>query len=676
MDFDSKGNQLGYNYSSVKVNEEEKTSDHEQKPEQKSLWAKTNETWTFELGGLVLGFLCLAATVAILYLYDNKTAPNWAVTLNFALSLIGNIGFASTLFGIHSAIAQYKWILFSKTPRPLSQLGIFHRARGSALGVFELLFELGSHPTIIAGGLAIILGIFWGPFTQNLIRYESGPVVSAGEIALLARNVYYGGHGQLERAGFFDVDPMLQLNMLNSLLMAPNSRDVNIPDYVCPTGNCTWPPAATLAFCSQCADLTAQISRDCEEEVISGKAIQRCIASIPSSGCLIHSHSLWEANESFLNISQVNSSTLQYHSIRRVSGKVLGGKNIDKRQIGQRSTRPFVTKADFSATECWLRPCVRSIQASVENGVYEENLLDTYSGALDERWDTILKPPWGADKGIYASPDGVNLTSFWMHSPNVSTSVGTEGYDRLFTSFVGAVETLDAHTGLDFRGDGPYSSTIVRSMLSIIFDNKFNASACGSPNDDTFACVVDALAQGITKTVRDSGLKEHGRLAASEEDAVRGTVYTTATFVRVQWYWIGLPVAVWLLGVVTWAVIVFRSSAMGLPTWRDDILPLVFLYNKGMSSGEGEEETRDGHHDPLSKGPNGPDDRVRGLLLRSMSETGVFEYDSLLRAYRQSSWAYQVAANRITVQLRHYGGENVEEGVEAPVIRLQPISKA
>ncbi len=48
---------------------------------------------------------------------------------------------------------------------------------------------------VIAASLAIVMGMFWGPFTQNLIRYESGNITAATETALLSRSVVYSAHG-------------------------------------------------------------------------------------------------------------------------------------------------------------------------------------------------------------------------------------------------------------------------------------------------------------------------------------------------------------------------------------------------------------------------------------------------------------------------------------------------
>lgn len=48
---------------------------------------------------------------------------------------------------------------------------------------------------VTTASLAIVMGMLWGPFTQNLIRYESGIITAAGETALLSRSVEYSGRG-------------------------------------------------------------------------------------------------------------------------------------------------------------------------------------------------------------------------------------------------------------------------------------------------------------------------------------------------------------------------------------------------------------------------------------------------------------------------------------------------
>ena len=67
---------------------------------------------------------------------------------------------------------------------------------------------------------------------------------------------------------------------------------------------------------------------------------------------------------------------------------------------------------------------------------------------------------------------------------------------------------------------------------------------------------------------------------------------SSATFVRVEWYWITLPVAVWGIGIVVWLGVVVQSRRLRIPVWRENVLPLLFLYRDGndrlgMEAGEG-----------------------------------------------------------------------------------------
>jgi hypothetical protein len=126
---------------------EDKSQDLEKKSshgEAKSLWSKLNQTWAWEFGGFFLSLLCLAATVALLAVYNNQLVPTWPITLNVILSLLGNIAFTGTLFGVHAALAQSKWIWFMERPRPLTELAAFQKARGGGVGAVQLLCTAGA----------------------------------------------------------------------------------------------------------------------------------------------------------------------------------------------------------------------------------------------------------------------------------------------------------------------------------------------------------------------------------------------------------------------------------------------------------------------------------------------------------------------------------------------------
>ena len=109
----------------------------------KSLWVKLCQTWTFELVGFLAGLASIVATIALLRVYDGEIVPDWPVTLDLALSLLANVGFTGTLFAVHAAVAQLKWIWYSKGPRPLAGLSVFQNVRTGPLGAVQLLFTAG-----------------------------------------------------------------------------------------------------------------------------------------------------------------------------------------------------------------------------------------------------------------------------------------------------------------------------------------------------------------------------------------------------------------------------------------------------------------------------------------------------------------------------------------------------
>lgn len=110
----------------------------------KTVWARLNQTWVFETAGFSVALLCLIATVTLFQTYNNQVVPIWPVTPNFVLSLLGNVAFASTLLGVHAAVAQLKWILYSKSSWPLTGFSIFQRARAGGIGAASLLLIAGA----------------------------------------------------------------------------------------------------------------------------------------------------------------------------------------------------------------------------------------------------------------------------------------------------------------------------------------------------------------------------------------------------------------------------------------------------------------------------------------------------------------------------------------------------
>lgn len=405
-------------------------------------------------------------------------------------------------------------------------------------------------------------------------------------------------------------DPFLELDIMSALVTAPNN-DVNLPRFFCSTGNCTWAPIATLGFCSDCTDITSKIELACKsshmtdgiDDSISWTA-QTCAARLPGDTAGLYYIGTDEPTETLMNITQIGGDEgLRYHSIRKLPPDGIGS-----------SRRPPVTKANFSATECSLSPCVLSLQASVRSGIYSETLLDTFTERPPDgtpwMWHK-LQPPWGLERGI----DPAANLSFGLN-PDLYADWGGSGFLVGNKTIPGWVTTKDAHTGIGFCVAGPDGACTADPMLGLLFNANYTPSTCGSPNVDTFACAMGGIAAALTKTLRNAGVVANGT-GVGDQFLVRGLAETAATFVRVQWGWIALPCIVWVLGLTAWAAVVLQTRGLRLPTWRDNPLPLVFLYREA-------------------------GDRWGGDRLR----------DAVLAADGCSSWAYERVAKGMRVQLR------------------------
>jgi hypothetical protein len=89
----------------------------------------------------------------------------------------------------------------------------------------------------------------------------------------------------------------------------------------------------------------------------------------------------------------------------------------------------------------------------------------------------------------------------------------------------------------------------------------------------------------MTKSVRDVAVSRNGTAAPY---VAEGAANTTGTYIRVQWPWFALPVAIWLLSLVT--VVVAMWTSRGVPLWRDSALPLVLLAGEHAAAGRGVQE--------------------------------------------------------------------------------------
>lgn len=98
--------------------------------------------WIPETAGILGSALLLAALAVLLACFDDKAVFDWkGVTLNAVVSLISTASKASLLFAVSELISQWKWILFTRTSRPLIDFERVDAASRGPMGSLRLLWK-------------------------------------------------------------------------------------------------------------------------------------------------------------------------------------------------------------------------------------------------------------------------------------------------------------------------------------------------------------------------------------------------------------------------------------------------------------------------------------------------------------------------------------------------------
>jgi hypothetical protein len=162
----------------------------------------------------------------------------------------------------------------------------------------------------------------------------------------------------------------------------------------------------------------------------------------------------------------VNRYSEVWRSLRvNVSNTVLEDVNTNKKI--RNDTNVF-------GTECAMLRCIHSIDAAVNDGIYQEQIIDTYY-IEDKPYDNeIVTPPWGEEKGVrFNETFGMTLEAF--RSARAS-----------FIDLGGSVQQADAGAGMAFDSD----------EIRAIFSATFTRETCETPHDN-FACVFNAIGSAM-----------------------------------------------------------------------------------------------------------------------------------------------------------------------------------
>ncbi|KAI0543232.1 hypothetical protein GGR58DRAFT_509944 [Xylaria digitata] len=509
------------------------------------LWLDEWSVW--ESAGLIGSAIVLVVMAYILHTHNLKEVPTWQrVSLNTVVSWLSTIARLLLSIPLSSGVGQLKWVWMAKKRRNMVDLRKFDAASRGVLGSLGLLLDIGAKHLASLSAVAMVLIVGVEPSNQFVIEYYQENIRDTSRVAYLANATSYNSYGPIPAGaeGFLPpIDPILKANVYNSIYN-PNSYETwGLPEFVCESGNCTWDPIASLEVRSLCSDITPFLQRNC---------------SVLTT---------YEA------LSQ-QFTPLVYANVSYGSDP-----NTEHRNPTITGTGKITNKTQWVATECALEVFVRSSQASVQDSTYQETTLASWSDTVTAPWNTSFDAMYVG----FTVPENISLGVHKTDRFILGRGAKASMYFGLLEWFNG---TVIGSYGTPFTFDPVYGSSVGTTSGDIMGALMLQQYAnCARP-EDKFKCFMSNIASAMSKTFRDSAFNNAKYTNASGADnnahskarMAVGQTLVPATFVRIRWQWMSLSVFVWILSAITWFWTITFTRRAKLHKWRNDIIPLLFLY--------------------------------------------------------------------------------------------------
>ena len=247
-------------------------------------------------------------------------------------------------------------------------------------------------------------------------------------------------------------------------------------------------------------------------------------------------------------------------------------------------TTGITLKTRMYATECILVPCVQVYSSTLGgNGVttsFKERMVAEYDA---------YKHNGSSEADFTLTGDPVNSTGYWLAPSNDKIGNGT--YHMPVASQIQLTNFL-ANTITGMAGSEGYLNSAANSgslFMQFVFTAdpaKTCNKALHSGNWESlrFQCAIENIARAITVKIRNIASTSIFGPNGSPKDGFEtsplsalGTTMVSKTYISVTWYWLILPIVLWILAVIMFVGTVWKTRKAGVRTWRTSTLAPLFL---------------------------------------------------------------------------------------------------
>jgi hypothetical protein len=418
-------------------------------------------------------------------------------------------------------------------------------------------------------GLAvIILAVALDPFSQQVIQYYVTYKPSPENNATLPRTTIYDVYGIHIGAGSAPLDHPME-GAIMAGFYTPNSDSYTIEVSNCLTGNCSFPvPYRTLEMCHVCYEVTEFVTGECTYSSASSDASSDtssqagCTYALPSNTSIAQSEFLpwqWLTGNSNPPASVVPSapagSIWQWETIFTTQ---TSNTTCTTTTAGCPNSTCHGAACGAAAMECYFLPCINTYNATVSNGLTNEDLVTSEPLLYTESdcWTSLRKDCLNQHDWTILNSQGINATTdanaeyIPYCNPDWDITVLSNEcvYQFLEASFFSFQTFFGTFMNGTMAGGQPNAVTGPADLTFLYNYGAVNVSSVNA----TFASV----AQTISARMRVAG-------DANYSAPAQGEILQTLTLIRVDWAWLALPVALVALTLVFMVAVIIQTFVNG-----------------------------------------------------------------------------------------------------------------
>ncbi|XXH00032.1 hypothetical protein Hte_006373 [Hypoxylon texense] len=519
-----------------------------------------------------------AAIIGVLQAYDQSSLAQlpFQITLNSYLAFLTTLAKAALMPPVAEALSQIKWNWFH-VDRPLEDIQVFDAASRGTFGSLFMLMKMNCGVTTRLGALAMALGLFTSPITQQLIDYPSRLVPSPhGQATIpviqqvqIADDVFTLPYAALELA-------------ITTGLGSTKSIEPIPPD--CPTSNCTFPQFDSLGFCVRTADITDFLSIDRVEDASPVSPMYNLTLT---EDCYLTTQEPFSfttcVEGSSRSIAFRDKPELRPGSLFSVFYIFQAPNNISKNAI------QWGVPVHHSAVEILVSLCVQTFEVSVSKGITETKLLSTVSeeaprphrhahpGDIHCPKDRVLGaycewPNDGMENGGMENLEDI----FFLRNPR---KPGSDLDQDLYGTTYGFL--LNLHVDMLATTPDRFSwlpSNGVADMGNLLHINPIEALFLeyGIMDANILFSTVESVYHNVSTALTNQLRMLQPYNGSQNSFLINGTAWEPETYVSIRWGWITLLAAQVAFGTACCGFAIWQSHQLRIPILKSSALAMIF----------------------------------------------------------------------------------------------------